>query len=236
MVTSIKEQKLNWLFNGHPQERMGICEKYQQNVDNVSQNSQTRINYGKKALKHAQQELEKWEKIFKKQQLLMENSISSFINSEDGNIWIVDNLYVFNGFKHLSGKADFYGANPIFSEDQIPYYEKAEPILKEIDELVVILCQIKKWNMLCDYIKLDKNQNPVSARQFQKEYKMLYSKIPFIKGEYSLIYKSIYKNIMEYIEHLSPFAVREYERSANGEVITRNNILPEVRNKENLDK
>ena len=217
----IKEQKLNWLFNGHPQECLGICERYQQAIDKIS-GGENRLEYSKQILQKARQQIIKWKNICKNQQILMENSIAEFTKNEDNNIWTDKGIYVFNGFKFLPNSSEFYGLKPKYTKQQEKDFENAEEVLSQINDFVVILCQLRNWCMLYDYIKLDKNKNPVSAKQYQNEYKMLYSRIPFIKGEYALIYKSIYKNIDKYIENLTPFAVREFERSANGEVITKN--------------
>ena len=197
----IKEQKLNWLFNGHPQECLGICERYQQAIDKIS-GGENRLEYSKQILQKARQQIIKWKNICKNQQILMENSLAEL--------------------KFLPNGSEFYGLKPKYTKQQEKDFENAEEVLSQINDFVVILCQLRNWCMLYDYIKLDKNKNPVSAKQYQNEYKMLYSRIPFIKGEYALIYKSIYKNIDKYIENLTPFAVREFERSANGEVITKN--------------
>ena len=226
----IREQKLNWLFNGHPQECLGICERYQQEIDNIS-GGENRLEYSKQTLQKARQQIIKWKHICENQQSSMEKSLATFTENELNNIWIENNLYVFNGFKFLSNGSEFLGMRPKYSQEQKKDFENAEEVLTYIDNYVVALCQLKNWFMLYDYIKLDKNKNPVSAKQFQKEYELIRTRVPFARGEYSPIIRSIFNNIGEYIEHLTPFAVREFERSENGTPITKKNNLSQEMNR-----
>lgn len=227
MVTSAKEQKRNWLFNGHPQEIRGICEKYQEKLDNISDNNK-RFSYAKETFIVAQEQIKKWKFICSKQQATMERIIDNFSKDKDCNIWESDNLYVFNGYKFLTDKSKYYRANSTPTKEQEMAYEKAEDVLVSLENFVVALCQLRNWYMLYDYIITDRNQNPVSAKQFQKEHKMSPMRIPFIKGEYTPIYRSVYKNIEQYVDHLSLFAINEFERSENGTPITKKDMLPDI--------
>lgn len=226
----IKEQRLNWLFNGHPQESFGICERYQQSIDKIS-GGENRLEYSKQTLQKARQQIIKWKHICENQQSSMEKSFAEFTKNENNNIWTENNLYVFNGFKFRSNGSEFFGVKPKYSPEQKKDFENAEEVLTQIDNFIVAVCQLRNWFMLYDYIKLDKNKNPVSAKQFQKEYELAYARVPFIKAEYSPIFRSVYKNMDEYIEHLTPFAVREFERSENGEVITKKANLSQEMNR-----
>lgn len=225
----IQTQKLNWIFNGRPQETMGICERYQQNLDNVSKNHQTRINYSKKTLARTVHHIEKLKQTCVQQQYILENLISEFSLDRDNNIWISDDLIKFNGFSFLTENRGFIGQNPKLTKEMEPYYYKAQPILQEIDNFVILLCELKKANMLYDYITADKNINLSSAKQFQKEYKLAYFKVPFIKSEYSSIYKSIFKNFDRYLANLDLFAVKNFEKSTVGKSIKREVELPAVK-------
>lgn len=228
----IQTQKLNWIFNGRPQEIKGICERYQQNLDNVSKNAQTRINYSKKALAKTVNHIEKLKHACIYQQHRMEALIEEFSQDTENNIWISDDLMKFNGFSFLTENRGFVGQSPKLTKEMEPYYYKAQPILQEIDNFVILLCELKKANMLYDYITVDKNINLSSAKQFQKEYKLAYSKVPFIKSEYSSIYKSIFKNLDRYVANLDLFAVKSFEESSVGKNIKREVELPAVKEQE----
>lgn len=209
-MDSIQQQKLNWVKNGSPFEKLGICEKYQEELDGINPNK--REEYSQKVYLQATQKFVKLKNLCEEKQHQLEKLIEIFAKNKENNIFQKNNLFAFNGFVFLTDSKYFYGVEPEYAKTQKKYFDNAQSILQEIDNLVITFCKMKNEKTLMEFIT---NQNKLlcSAKQFQKEYKMPMSEIPFINKEYSSIYKSIYKNLDTYLENLDNFAVKTWKQS-----------------------
>ena len=207
---SVQQQKYNWLYNGSTQANKGICERYQSIIDDLP--NAKRKDYAKKILQRVNKHKQNLENLFIQKQKQLEKLFNEFTLNEDNNIFTRNGIIAFNGFCFLSDSKGFVGLEPKYSKEDEKYYENAQDILQEIDNFVVLLCELKKTNMLGKYILQDRNENLASATQFQQEYKMLAKDIPFIHSEYSSIYRSILRNFDNYVEQLDLFAVKTFEK------------------------
>ena len=209
-VNSIQQQKLNWVKNGSPLENLGICEKYQQELDGISPSK--REEYSQKVYLQAMRKFVKLKNLCEEKQHQLEELIENFTKNEENNIFLKNNLFAFNGFVFLTDEKYFYGVEPKFTKEQKIYFDNAYDILQQLDNLAVTFCKMKNEKTLMEYIT---NQNKLlcSAKQFQKEYKMPAGEIPFINKEYSSIYRSIYKNLDTYLQNLDAFAVKTWKQS-----------------------
>lgn len=209
-MNSIQQQKYNWLYNGSTKSNKGICERYQSEIDNLP--NAKRKDYANKILQRVKEHTNNLEALFVQKQKQLEKLFNEFTLNEKNNIFPRNGIMSFNGFCFLTDSQGFAGLNPKYSEDGKEYFENAQDILQEIDNFVVLLCELKKTNMLEKYILQDKNENLASATIFQNEYKMLAKNIPFIHSEYSPIYRSILRNFDVYVAHLDAFAVKTFEK------------------------